>query len=161
MNYFASRLLKNSTACVIARMRSQNSDGSRYFAGRAELSSALGEVEKCHEGIFQQAAKDHRCRGAHAPSRHVLVWSVLSLAVLLSSASGAGASCGDYVVYGKHAARHGRMDQEPATGHGSPVKPCRGPNCSQAPAQAPSSPSLTKIWTSDDLSLFASVTPPV
>jgi hypothetical protein len=38
-------------------MRCQNSDASRYFASRPELSSALGEVGKCHDGIFQQAAK--------------------------------------------------------------------------------------------------------
>jgi hypothetical protein len=25
-----------------------------YFASRAELGSAPGEVEKCHDGIFQQ-----------------------------------------------------------------------------------------------------------
>jgi hypothetical protein len=30
-------------------------DVRRYFASRAELCSALGEVEKCQEGIFQQA----------------------------------------------------------------------------------------------------------
>jgi hypothetical protein len=51
--------LKNSTGCVIAWMRCQNSDASRYFASRAELGSALGEVEKCHDGNFQQAAKPH------------------------------------------------------------------------------------------------------
>ncbi|TWT33170.1 hypothetical protein Enr8_29950 [Blastopirellula retiformator] len=38
-------------------MRSQNSDVSRYFASREELCSEPGEVEKCHEGIFQQTAK--------------------------------------------------------------------------------------------------------
>src|SRR4051812_23502269 len=63
----SSRLLKNSTACVIARMRSQNSDGSRCFASRAELSSALGEVEKCHEGIFQQAARGGRSKVGVGP----------------------------------------------------------------------------------------------
>jgi len=35
-----------------------NSDTSRYLASRAELSSALGEVEKCHDGIFQRAQED-------------------------------------------------------------------------------------------------------
>jgi hypothetical protein len=49
----ASSLLKNSTGYVIARMRSQNNDPSRSFASRAELRSALGEVEKCQDGIFQ------------------------------------------------------------------------------------------------------------
>ncbi|TWT32576.1 hypothetical protein [Blastopirellula retiformator] len=37
-------------------MRSQNSDVSRYFASREELRSEPGEVGKCHDGIFQQAA---------------------------------------------------------------------------------------------------------
>ncbi|TWT38422.1 hypothetical protein Enr8_01140 [Blastopirellula retiformator] len=46
-----------STGCWIAGMRSQNSDVSRYFASREELCSEPGEVEKCHDGIFQQAAK--------------------------------------------------------------------------------------------------------
>ena len=50
-------LLKNSTGCVIARMRCQDSVASHYFASRAEQSSALGEVEKCHRGIFQRAAR--------------------------------------------------------------------------------------------------------
>ncbi|TWT30647.1 hypothetical protein Enr8_41680 [Blastopirellula retiformator] len=49
-----------STGCVIARMRSQNSDVSRYFASREELCSESGEVEKCHDGIFQQAATERR-----------------------------------------------------------------------------------------------------
>jgi hypothetical protein len=44
--------LKNSMGCVIAWMRCQNSDASRYSASRAEFSSALGEVEKCHDGHF-------------------------------------------------------------------------------------------------------------
>ncbi|TWT38325.1 hypothetical protein Enr8_00170 [Blastopirellula retiformator] len=39
-------------------MLSQNSDVSRYFASREELRSEPGEVGKCHEGIFQQAAKE-------------------------------------------------------------------------------------------------------
>ena len=56
LNARASSLLKNSTGCAIAWMRSQNNDASRYFASRAELRSALGEVEKCQEGIFQRAA---------------------------------------------------------------------------------------------------------
>src|SRR4051812_3162187 len=72
----ANRLLKNSTACVIAWMRSQNSDGSRYFASRAELSSALGEVEKCHDGIFQQAARFIR------PSSCLLTWRLTGKAGL-------------------------------------------------------------------------------
>ncbi|TWT39770.1 YfhO family protein [Blastopirellula retiformator] len=46
-----------STDCVIARMRSQNNDVSRYLASREELCSEPGEVGKCHDGIFQQAAK--------------------------------------------------------------------------------------------------------
>jgi hypothetical protein len=33
-------------------MRSQNSDVSRYLASRDELCSALGKVEKFHDGIF-------------------------------------------------------------------------------------------------------------
>ena len=49
-----SSLLKNSTGCDVAGMRRQNNDVSRYFASRAKLCFALGEVEKCHEGIFQQ-----------------------------------------------------------------------------------------------------------
>jgi hypothetical protein len=53
----ASSPLKNSMGCLIVWMRCQNSDASRCFASRAEFSSALGEVEKCHDGIFQQAAK--------------------------------------------------------------------------------------------------------
>jgi hypothetical protein len=52
-----SSLLKHSTGCVIARMRSQNTDPSRYFASRAELRSAPGEVEKCQEGVFQRTAR--------------------------------------------------------------------------------------------------------
>ncbi|HVU89494.1 MAG TPA: hypothetical protein VHD36_19350, partial [Pirellulales bacterium] len=47
---------KNSTGCDIAGMRWQNIDVSRYFASRAKLCFALGEVEKSHEGFFQQAA---------------------------------------------------------------------------------------------------------
>jgi membrane associated rhomboid family serine protease len=35
-------------------MRWQNSDVSRYFARRAELGSALGEVEKRQDGVFQR-----------------------------------------------------------------------------------------------------------
>src|SRR5581483_6210294 len=35
-------------------MRCQNSNVGRYFASRVELCSALGEVEKCHDGIFQR-----------------------------------------------------------------------------------------------------------
>jgi hypothetical protein len=53
---WTNSLLKNSTGCVIARMRSQNNDTSRYFASRAEVRSAPGEVEKCQEGIFQRTA---------------------------------------------------------------------------------------------------------
>ncbi|TWT29283.1 hypothetical protein Enr8_50840 [Blastopirellula retiformator] len=49
-----------STDCVIARMRSQNNDVSRYFASREELCSEPGEVGKCHDGIFQQAVNDAR-----------------------------------------------------------------------------------------------------
>ncbi|HVU90255.1 MAG TPA: hypothetical protein VHD36_23190, partial [Pirellulales bacterium] len=48
---------KNSTGCDIAGMRWQNIDVSRYFASRAKLCFALGEVEKSHEGFFQQAAR--------------------------------------------------------------------------------------------------------
>ena len=44
--------LNNSTSCDIARMRYQHGDVSRYSASRVELRSALGEVEKCHDGIF-------------------------------------------------------------------------------------------------------------
>ncbi len=47
-------LLKNSTGCVIAGMRCQNSDPSCYFASREGLCPELGEVGKCHEGIFQR-----------------------------------------------------------------------------------------------------------
>ncbi len=65
-NGCASRPLKNSAGCVIAWMRCQNSDVSRYFASRAELCFALGEVEKCHDGIFQLAVKSRRA------SRHPL-----------------------------------------------------------------------------------------
>ncbi|HVU89224.1 MAG TPA: hypothetical protein VHD36_18000, partial [Pirellulales bacterium] len=46
-----SSLLKNSTGCDIAGMRWQNIDVSRYFASRAKLCFALGEVEKSHEGF--------------------------------------------------------------------------------------------------------------
>ncbi|HVU87936.1 MAG TPA: hypothetical protein VHD36_11490, partial [Pirellulales bacterium] len=46
-----------STGCDIAGMRWQNIDVSRYFASRAKLCFALGEVEKSHEGFFQQAAR--------------------------------------------------------------------------------------------------------
>ncbi|HVU88829.1 MAG TPA: endonuclease domain-containing protein [Pirellulales bacterium] len=53
----ASSLLKNSTGCDIAGMRWQNIDVSRYFASRAKLCFALGEIEKSHEGFFQQAAR--------------------------------------------------------------------------------------------------------
>lgn len=49
-----SSLLKYSTGCVIARIGSQHSGATRYFASRAEFSSALGEVEECHYGIFQR-----------------------------------------------------------------------------------------------------------
>ena len=38
-------------------MRCQNNDASRYFASREGLCPELGEVEKCHEGIFQRAAR--------------------------------------------------------------------------------------------------------
>jgi hypothetical protein len=41
-----------STDCDITGMGWQNSDVSRYFASRAGLCSALGEVEKCQEGHF-------------------------------------------------------------------------------------------------------------
>jgi hypothetical protein len=34
-------------------MRCQNSAASRYFASRAEIGSAFGEIEKCHAGSFQ------------------------------------------------------------------------------------------------------------
>jgi hypothetical protein len=53
----ASSLLKNATGCVNSRMRCQNNELSHYFASRAELGSALGEVEECHEGIFQRTAR--------------------------------------------------------------------------------------------------------
>jgi hypothetical protein len=36
-------------------MRWQNDDASRYFVSRGKLGFPLGEVEKCHDGIFQQA----------------------------------------------------------------------------------------------------------
>ena len=49
--------MKYSTGSVIAGMRCQNSDVSRCFASRAELCSALGEVEIGHDGIFQRAAR--------------------------------------------------------------------------------------------------------
>ncbi|HVU88410.1 MAG TPA: hypothetical protein VHD36_13905 [Pirellulales bacterium] len=49
--------MKNSTGCDIAGMRWQKIDVSRYFASRAKLCFALGEVEKSHEGFFQQAAR--------------------------------------------------------------------------------------------------------
>jgi hypothetical protein len=35
----------------------QNDDVSRYFASREQLCCELGEVEKCHDGIFQQAVR--------------------------------------------------------------------------------------------------------
>jgi hypothetical protein len=52
---------------MIARMRSQNSGVSRYFASRLDggepaervatkwVGSKLGSVEKSHDGFFQQA----------------------------------------------------------------------------------------------------------
>jgi hypothetical protein len=46
-----------STGYAIAWMRSQNNDASRYSESRAELCSALGEVEKCHDGIFEQTVR--------------------------------------------------------------------------------------------------------
>lgn len=73
--------LKNSIGCAVARMRSRNSDASRYFASRAELCSALGEVEKCHEGIFQKAV--HGPRGSRS-RRGVLLLVVLSMLVLFA-----------------------------------------------------------------------------
>ncbi len=52
----SSRPLKYSTACAIAWMRSQNDDASRYFAFRAELCYAPGEVETGQDGLFQRTA---------------------------------------------------------------------------------------------------------
>jgi predicted ATP-grasp superfamily ATP-dependent carboligase len=39
----------------ISRLSWQNSDVSRHFVSHGKLCSPFGEVEKCHDGIFQQA----------------------------------------------------------------------------------------------------------
>jgi hypothetical protein len=52
-----SSLLIYSTSCVVAWMRCQNNDASRRFASREGLCPELGEVEKCHDGIFQRTTR--------------------------------------------------------------------------------------------------------
>ncbi len=49
-----SSALKYPTGCDIAGRRWQNRDGGRGFVSRAKLGFALGEVEKCRDGISQQ-----------------------------------------------------------------------------------------------------------
>jgi hypothetical protein len=49
--------LKND-GCVVAWMRRQNERSKNArFASRGEPSSTLGEVEKRHDGVFQQAVR--------------------------------------------------------------------------------------------------------
>ena len=57
-------------------MRCQNNDASRYIASREGLCPELGEVEKCHEGIFLagcQRTPSAACQPGFFAGRRVLV----------------------------------------------------------------------------------------
>ncbi|MCC7475270.1 MAG: type II secretion system protein [Pirellulales bacterium] len=63
----------------MAWMPCQNSDPSRRFASREELSSELGEVEKRYDGVFQQAD-----RGESGFTLFEVIVAIALSAVLLS-----------------------------------------------------------------------------
>jgi len=58
-------------------------NASRYFASRAGLCSAFGEVEECHDGILQQAAKVGRANGPIQFSADQLAHAVMLRHALL------------------------------------------------------------------------------
>ncbi len=79
----AGSLLKYSTGCIIAWMRCQNSDASRYFASREGLCPELGEVEKCHDGFFQRPARRQSLAAAKLRSGLGRSgWALVALAAL-------------------------------------------------------------------------------
>lgn len=64
---------------------SQNSDLSRYFASRQQLGCELGEVEKCHDGVFQQATshREQVMRGWKLELKSILLRAVCLTSVAL------------------------------------------------------------------------------
>lgn len=97
------------------------------------------------------------------------LWTGTAAAVLMVGfgASDCEASCGDYVMSGRHAAGPARGNPADARlpsdaesrGPVAPA-PCRGPGCGQAPAPAaPSAPSPTESRSSELSGLLHAVSP--
>lgn len=98
--------------------------------------------------------------------RQTLHWLVFVALAWLPAPPSASASCGDYVVWGKHADVLGEHASIPVTAGIRPLAdaptqplPCDGPQCGKAPIPLPSTSTVLIVEVENDRPLIATERP--